>query len=253
MCRASELGELFLGRMREILPRVGERARGRHVETAEDVEERGLAASGRPEQDDQFAPPEIEVHTAKRLHLDLAHPVRLHEPAGLDGDGGRCVGYGGHRPTYSDGVRVARSQTPSCVAPPETKKTRTRAGRSSCTTVHSGHLSDREPRRWLSPEPYLSSSGSGGRGSVNHEAGTCVSGRRTAAGDLAGTTAAESEGAAPGSRCGRAAPWRAVWAMAPHAEVSARPEGSSSGKYSGASSVPWTESEPSSAAVRRSG
>ena len=61
----------------------------------------------------------------------------------------------------------------------------------------------------------------------------------------------EAEGTAPGSRGGRAAPWRAVWATGPHAKVSGlqptvRTPGSTPPDRA-------SKSDPSSAAVRRSG
>ena len=49
------------------------------VETAEDVEQRGLAAAGGAEQHHELAGEEIEDDAAQRDHLDVAHTVDLRE------------------------------------------------------------------------------------------------------------------------------------------------------------------------------
>jgi hypothetical protein len=51
----------------------------RHVETADDVEERGLARARGSEHDDEAATFERQVHLTKRVHFDLAHPIDLGE------------------------------------------------------------------------------------------------------------------------------------------------------------------------------
>ncbi len=56
-------------------------ARARRVETAEDVEQGGLAAARRAEQHDHFAGPQFEVHAAQRVHFDFARAVDLAEVA----------------------------------------------------------------------------------------------------------------------------------------------------------------------------
>ena len=74
---------------------------GRHVEPAEDVEQRRLAAARRPEQHDELAAVEIQVDRAQRVHLDLAHAVDLLDPTGLE-DGLRRPSRA-HRPGSSAG------------------------------------------------------------------------------------------------------------------------------------------------------
>jgi universal stress protein family protein len=49
-----------------------------------DVEQGGLPAAGSPEQDEEFAPGEMEVHPAQGMDLDLPHPVNLGERHGLE-------------------------------------------------------------------------------------------------------------------------------------------------------------------------
>jgi hypothetical protein len=67
--------------VREIVVAPIRLARRRHVEAAQNVEERRLAAAGRPEQDDELAFADLEVDVAQRVHLDFAHPVDLAEAA----------------------------------------------------------------------------------------------------------------------------------------------------------------------------
>ena len=57
---------------------------GRHVEAAEDVEERRFAAAGGAEQDDELAGEQVNIDAAQRLHLDFAHAIDFGEAAGLE-------------------------------------------------------------------------------------------------------------------------------------------------------------------------
>ena len=56
-------------------------AAGRHVEPAENVEQRRFAAARGPEQHDEFARVKVQIDAAQRVHLDLAHAIDLGEPA----------------------------------------------------------------------------------------------------------------------------------------------------------------------------
>lgn len=57
------------------------------VEATEDVEQGGLAASGRSEQHDQFPFVEVDVGPAKGVNLDGAHSIDLGEVARRQGNG----------------------------------------------------------------------------------------------------------------------------------------------------------------------
>src|SRR5262249_34967009 len=54
----------------------------RTVETAHDVQQRRLAASGRPEQHDRLTRPDVEIDTTKRVHLHGAGGVCLGQTLG---------------------------------------------------------------------------------------------------------------------------------------------------------------------------
>ena len=78
---AAEARELGLVRAGEIAPAIRERAIGGHVEAAEIVEQRGLAASRCAEEDDEFAGVKIEVDAIERAHFHLAAGVDLCDAA----------------------------------------------------------------------------------------------------------------------------------------------------------------------------
>ena len=64
---------------------------GRHVETADDVEQRRLARAGWSEQHDEAAFVEQQVDLPQRVHLDLAHAVDLGQIAdGEERSGHKC-------------------------------------------------------------------------------------------------------------------------------------------------------------------
>ena len=58
-------------------------ATGRRIEPAEDVEQRRLARTGRPEQHDEFAFIDVEIDVPERVDLDFAHDIGLGQIAGL--------------------------------------------------------------------------------------------------------------------------------------------------------------------------
>src|SRR5690606_14148091 len=61
---------------------------GDGVESAEDVDERRLAAARRADQHDEFAGLDLDVDAAQRLHLDLSGAVDLgHSLGGVDRSG----------------------------------------------------------------------------------------------------------------------------------------------------------------------
>ena len=60
---AAESGEFVLVGAGQVDPAIGERAGGRHIESAEDVEQRGFSAAGRAEQYNELTFIKLEVHT----------------------------------------------------------------------------------------------------------------------------------------------------------------------------------------------
>ncbi len=62
-------------------------ARGRCVETAEDIEQGRLAASGRSQQHHELCPVKVDIDAAKGRNLNGAHPINLCEVARRQGDG----------------------------------------------------------------------------------------------------------------------------------------------------------------------
>ena len=86
--RAPVIGQRRLAGRREVAFLVDHLAGGRDVEPAQDVQQRRLARSGRPEQDDELAGDEIEVDPAERLHGDFAHAIDLRNRAGFENDVG---------------------------------------------------------------------------------------------------------------------------------------------------------------------
>ncbi|MCY1242463.1 hypothetical protein D9M72_554230 [compost metagenome] len=60
---------------------------GGPVETAKDIEQGGLAASGRSEQHNQFCLIKVDINAAKGRYLNGAHPIDLCEAARRKGDG----------------------------------------------------------------------------------------------------------------------------------------------------------------------
>ncbi len=65
--------------------------RRRRVESAQDVEQRRLAAARGAEEDDELALADLEIESGERMHFDLAHPVGLGQAPG-DEDRGAPVG-----------------------------------------------------------------------------------------------------------------------------------------------------------------
>ena len=89
----------------QVLAAVGDRAGGRHVEAAEDVQQRRLAAAGRPEQDEELRFEQLEADAAQRVHVDLTHVVDLGDVArGEDGRLHVCRGHRGYSNCISDRV-----------------------------------------------------------------------------------------------------------------------------------------------------
>ena len=79
---AAVRGEERVVLAREVVIGVVDVAGRRHVEPAQDVEQRRLPAPGGAEQRDELAGVELEVDAAERDHVDLAHAVDLRDAAG---------------------------------------------------------------------------------------------------------------------------------------------------------------------------
>jgi hypothetical protein len=74
-------------------------AGGGGVETAKDVEERGLAATGGPQKDGHFPLVEVDVHTTQGMHLDLAGAIDLGQLSAMNDALGHIVApVSGHCP-----------------------------------------------------------------------------------------------------------------------------------------------------------
>ena len=87
-------GERRLGGGAQVLLAEQHLAGAGHVQPAEDVQQRGLAAARRPEQHDELAAADLEIHIAQGMHFDLAGAVDLGEVVGAKD--GRCFSGGGH-------------------------------------------------------------------------------------------------------------------------------------------------------------
>jgi hypothetical protein len=79
-----------------------QRALARHVQPAQDVQQRRLAAARGAEQHDEFTAAHVQVDVVQRAHRDLAGAVGLGEGAGAEerlviggGHGLVCRGRGG--------------------------------------------------------------------------------------------------------------------------------------------------------------
>ena len=83
---AAVAGERGVVEFGELLPAVEHRAAGGHVEPAQDIEQRALAAAGRAQQHDELAGVQIEVDAAERVHVDFAHVIDLRQSAGGEND-----------------------------------------------------------------------------------------------------------------------------------------------------------------------
>ena len=78
---AAVLRQLALVGRGEIVIAIADGSRRGHVEAAEDVQQRRLAAARRPEHDDELGLKEVEIDAAQRVHVDLAHVVDLGQAA----------------------------------------------------------------------------------------------------------------------------------------------------------------------------
>lgn len=74
---ASVRSELRVAGAAEILVLVVDIPGGGHIETADDVQEGGLAAAGCPKQDQELSPAKFEIDSPESLHLHLSHLVEL--------------------------------------------------------------------------------------------------------------------------------------------------------------------------------
>jgi hypothetical protein len=78
------LRERALVGLGEIMVAIVDRAGRRHVEAAENVQQRGFSAARGSKDDDELGLEQIEIDPAERLHLDLAHAVDLGKVAGFE-------------------------------------------------------------------------------------------------------------------------------------------------------------------------
>jgi hypothetical protein len=87
--KRGELRIIGAGQVFAVVPDVTGR---RHVQPAQDVQQRGLAAARRPQQHDELARIQHQIHAAQRVHLHLAHAVDLGQALGPEDDFTRgCV------------------------------------------------------------------------------------------------------------------------------------------------------------------
>jgi hypothetical protein len=73
----------FVG-ARQIGVLVYDLAASRQIETADDVQERRLSGSGRPEQDDELSSVERQAYLTQCMNLDISHPVNLGEISNVE-------------------------------------------------------------------------------------------------------------------------------------------------------------------------
>ena len=78
----------------ELLAAIEDRAARGHIQTAQNIEQRALAAAGRTEQHDELARVQLQVDAPQRVHVDLAHVVDLGQVAGREHDLGLPIGTG---------------------------------------------------------------------------------------------------------------------------------------------------------------
>ena len=78
---AAEARELAVVGGGQIVIEEVDRAAGRHVEAAEDVQQSRLSAARRTQDDDELAPVEIEVDRPEGENVDFAHSVGLRQAA----------------------------------------------------------------------------------------------------------------------------------------------------------------------------
>ena len=83
---ASKTRQLAIAGVRNVAPHVGDASLGRYIQTTNDVEKGGLATPRRPEQHEQLALPKPHAHATKRVHVDVAHPVRFRDVVGGEHD-----------------------------------------------------------------------------------------------------------------------------------------------------------------------
>jgi hypothetical protein len=81
----------------------------RHIEPAEDIEQRRFSTPRRPEQHHELAQKQIEIHPAQRLNLHLAHLIFLRDPACLE-DRLATRHLGG---VHASRLRISRSRSKS--------------------------------------------------------------------------------------------------------------------------------------------
>jgi len=67
-------------------------ARRRHVESAQDVQQRGLATARRSEKDDKLVVVKFQAHTTQGMNFHLTHLVCLRDIDGAKDGGWRCGG-----------------------------------------------------------------------------------------------------------------------------------------------------------------
>ena len=70
--------------MRQIMAVVPDLALRGHIQPAQDVQQRGLATARRAQDHHELAWIQYKVDAAQRVHLHLAHPVDLGQPAGAE-------------------------------------------------------------------------------------------------------------------------------------------------------------------------
>ena len=138
----------------ELLAAVEHRAAGGHVEPAQNIEQRALAAAGGAQQHDELAGVQVEVDAPQRVHVDLAHVVDLGDlPCGENRLGARGGGGAHGVPSTLQWRRRVRAGLASAAGVKATRPVRAwcqvsagpiagesnRAVRSQGPTVNDGH------------------------------------------------------------------------------------------------------------------
>ena len=82
--RLAQLGALGVGHAQQIAAGDVDAARGRRRQPAQDVKQRRLAGARRPDDRDELARLNVQIHAAQRMHIHFADTIGLAQPANGD-------------------------------------------------------------------------------------------------------------------------------------------------------------------------